>query len=65
MDVSETYLDEKFAELRRAQIASAAATIYVALLDRAGPVEPDAVLARLGELRAQAARTAIDLYFMV
>jgi len=65
MEIGEGYLDEKFAELRKAQIAVAAATIYVGLLAAAAPVPPDQALDRLEGLKAQAAKDAVDLYFRV
>jgi hypothetical protein len=59
--------DEKTSELRRALLANAAATIYVALLSQARTDRhPEPVLdAQLEELRDQAAKAAVDLYFRV
>lgn len=65
IDSNKGYLDEKFEELRRASLADAAATIYVAMRAVVPQVAPDQVNAQREELLAQAAKDAVALYFRV
>lgn len=67
MEIGEGYLDEKFAELRRAVLAGVAATLYLAYLKTEGQglLLADVAVARIEELKAQAAKDAVDLYYRV
>jgi hypothetical protein len=60
--VGETYLDVKFAELRRAALTTAAATIFAAEIAKE-PMHVDDV--RRAELKARAAADTVELYYKV